>query len=380
LGAVYDVIVAGVGASGSAVACELARRGSRVLGLDRFSVPNDRSSHHGLTRIIRLAYFEGAAYVPFVRRAHELWRRLERDTGESILTVTGSLDAGPPGSANIESAAASCRVNGLDHEVLDGGAIGRRFPGYAVPADWRGVYQPDGGFLASEAAVAAHAGLARRFGAEIRTGERVLGWEPKGDGVAVRTEAGTYEAGHLVVSAGPWVADLVPELKRNLVPLRQVVCWFEIADPDAFAPSRFPVFVVENEEGTQFYGFPEWGAPGFKIGCHYHLREATDPDALDRTLHARDEDLLRSCVARFFPAANGRVLDHRACIYTNAPDEDFVIDRLPGFPQVVVASACSGHGFKFAPAVGEAVADLVGQGRSRHDLDRFRLSRLPSHA
>lgn len=374
----WDVIVAGVGASGSAAACELARRGLRVLGLDRFAVPNTMSSHHGVNRIIRLAYFEGSAYVPLVRRAYELWQRLERDSGRKLLHVTGSLDLGPGGSEGVEGALRSCREHGLAFDHLDGTEIARRFPAVRVPPAYAGVFQPQGGFLASEDAVAAHAALARRFGADIRTGERVLGWQPQGDGVSVRTEAGEHHAGRLVLSCGPWIGDLVPALAGRAVPIRQILGWFGMGDAAPFQPDRLPVFVLSTQEGRYFYGFPEWGVPGFKIGCHHHLCEATDPDQLDRTLHPRDEALLRGCVARFFPGADGPVLDHRACLYTNIADEDFVIDVLPGCPQVVVASPCSGHGFKFATVVGEIVADLAEKGTTAHDIGRFGLDRLIS--
>jgi sarcosine oxidase len=372
----YDVVVAGVGSTGSAAVCELARRGHRVLGLDRFEVPNALSSHHGVNRIIRLAYFEGTHYVPLVRRALELWRRLESETGETLLHVTGSLDIGPEDGTQVAGALASCLAHDIAHEMLDAAAIARRFPGCAPPPGYHGLFQPDGGFLAAEASVAAQARLARTLGAEIRERDPVLGWEPKGDRVLVRTASGTIEAARLVLSSGPWIAELAPMLDGLAVPTRQIVGWFETADGAAFAPGRFPVFVLENEEGRNYYGFPEWGAPGFKIGCHHHLREAVDPGGYDRSMRAQDEDLLRGCITRFFPKANGRLLDHRGCLYTEVPDEDFILDLLPGCPQVVVASACSGHGFKFSPALGELVADLVERGDAGPAGEPFRLARL----
>lgn len=371
-----DVVVAGVGATGSAAACELARRGHRVIGLDRFDVPNELSSHHGINRIIRLAYFEGAHYVPLVRRALELWRRLEAETGEPLLHVTGSLDVGPEGGAQVANARASCLAHDLPHEMLDAASIARRFPACTPPSGYHGLFQPEGGFLAAEASVAAQARLARHFGAEIRERDPVLGWEPKGDRILVRTASDIIETGRLVLSAGPWIAGLVPLLDGLAVPTRQIVGWFDTAGRADFAPDRLPVFVLEDEQGRNFYGFPEWGAPGFKIGCHHHLREAVDPGGFDRALHPRDEELLRSCVSRFFPGADGRVLDHRGCIYTEVPDEDFILDLLPGCPQVVVASACSGHGFKFSPALGELVADLVERGDAGPAGEPFRLARL----
>ena len=372
----YDVIVVGVGGMGSATAYHLARRGLRVLALERFAIPHDMGSSHGITRIIRLAYFEHPSYVPLLVRAYELWRELERESGLSLLHITGSIDAGPPGSRTFEGSRTSCELHGLPHEVLTSAELSRRFPAFRLPAEDLAVVQPEGGSLVPERCVEVHAALATRHGADVRTNERVLGWEPTGGGVAVTTDRGRYEAGKLVVAAGSWAETLVPSLGAVLAPERQVLAWFDIEDRDLFAPSRFPVFNLDDGD-EHWYGFPEFGTPGFKIGCYRHFREVVDPETLDRTrVTPRDVELLHGIVSRCFPAAGVTPLLTKVCLFTNTPDEHFILDHLPGAPQVIVASPCSGHGFKFSSVIGEIVADLAQHGETRHDISLHRLSRF----
>jgi sarcosine oxidase len=371
----YDVAVVGLGAMGSAAAAQLAERGLRVLGLERFALGHDRGSSHGLTRIIRLAYFEDPAYVPLLRRAFELWRQLERGAGERLLHVTGALDVGRDGSRVFEGSLRSCREHGLLHELLDAATLARRFPAWRPAPGARAVFQPDGGFLLPERCIAAHAARAAAAGADLRCDERLLEWHAGGGRVRLRTERGRYEAGQLVLAAGAWMGKLVPALAPLLTPERQVLGWFAVADRAPFAPERFPVFVMDVDEG-QFYGFPEFGVAGLKVGKYHHLDEPADPDALDRACRPEDEAALRAAVARYFPAADGELLRHAACMFTNTADEHFVIDRLPGAPEVLAVSPCSGHGFKFASVVGEIVADLAADDATRHEIGLFRLARL----
>jgi sarcosine oxidase len=371
----YDVIVLGTGGTGSAVAFHLARRGSRVLALERFGVAHDRGSSHGLTRIIRLAYYEHPSYVPLLVRAFTLWRGLESESGETLLHVTGSVDAGPPGSRVFEGSRRSCEMHHIRHEILSADELTRRAPGYRLPADFLAVWQPDGGFLRPEACVAAHLRLAEASGADIRFGQAVTAWEATGTGVRVKTAEGVFDAAHLVLAAGAWMPTLVPALAGVLQPERQVVGWFEVGRPELFAPEQFPVFVMNAPEG-RFYGFPEFDVPGFKLGKYHHRGERVDPDAVDRAVHAEDEAVLRACVARYFPDGAGRLLRADTCLFTNTPDEHFLIGALPDAPQVLVMSACSGHGFKFTSVLGEIAADLVLRGQARHDISLHRLSRF----
>lgn len=372
----HDAIVIGVGGMGSAACYHLARRGRRVLGLERFSVPNEMGSSHGVTRIIRFAYFEGVGYVPLLRRARELWGELEREAGEPLFHVTGCLQVGPPDGDLVSGVRRACEVYDLPHEVLSGPEVTRRFGVWRVPDGAVGVLEPDGGFLTPERCIAAHARLAEAAGAEIHTGERVLGWEPRGDGVRVTTDRGAYDAERLVVTAGAWASSLVPELDGLAVPERQVLGWFDTGSAaPGFAPDRFPVFLAEARTGL-FYGLPEFEAPGVKLGLMYHLRQRVDPDTIDRGVHPEDEDVLRAFVREHLPDADRALLDARVCMFTNTPDLDFVIDVHPACPQVVVAAGFSGHGFKFCSVVGEVLADLAIEGATRYDIGFLRLGRL----
>ncbi|HEX7122922.1 MAG TPA: N-methyl-L-tryptophan oxidase [Gemmatimonadaceae bacterium] len=371
----YDVIVIGLGGAGSACAFHLASRGLRVLGLERFAVPHEMGSSHGLTRIIRLAYYEHPAYVPLLRRAFALWRDLEHQAGESLLHITGAIDAGPPGSRVFEGSRSSCEIHGLPHEVLTSAELSKRFPAYRLPPDHLAVFQPDGGFLVPERCIDAHVRLARRLGADIRTETPVTAWEPHAAGAVVHAGGESFRAPHLVLCAGAWMPGLVAELAPHLTVERQVLAWFETRRPEWFAPDRFPVFVMNADEG-HFYGLPAFGAPGFKLGKYHHRGEAVDPDRVDRTVHEEDLEILHAFARRYFPDGAGATLRSRVCLFTNTRDEHFVIDRLPQAPQVVVVSACSGHGFKFTSVVGEIVADLVQRGESRHDIGLHRVARL----
>jgi sarcosine oxidase len=350
----FDAIVVGVGGMGSAALFELARRGRRVLGLERFSVPHEFGSSHGVTRIIRLAYYEDSAYVPLLRRAYELWHELEGRVGERLLYVTGSVDAG---AGVFEGSLRSCAEHGLAHEVLSGSELGRRFPGYRLPGSIAVLLQPEGGFLLPERCIVAYAREAEALGAVVRAGERVLDWEPSSDGVRVRSDRGLYEANRLVRAE------------------RQVLAWFEPLEPELFQPECFPVFNVVVPEG-RWYGFPVFGAPGVKLGRYHHRGEVVEPDCFDREPNREDELLLRVFVERYLPAGAGPTAALKTCLFENSPDEHFLLDLHPDCPQAVVAAGFSGHGFKFCSVVGEIIAELALTGETRHDIAFLRLARF----
>jgi sarcosine oxidase len=377
MGSPYDAIVVGVGGMGSATVYELARRGVRVLGLERFDIPHDLGSSHGVNRIIRLAYWEDPAYVPLLRRAYELWRELEHRRGERLLVITGSIDAGAAASRTFAGSLRSCAIHSLPHEVLDAAALHRRFPGYRVPSEIAAVYQADGGFVLSERAIVNYVEAAHELGAEIHARELVQGWEAGDEGFLVRTAAATYRAPRLVLTAGPWTASLVPALQAFAQPERQVMLWVQPQRPEHFRLGRFPVFNMETPEG-HFYGFPIFGNPGFKIGRYHHRHEPADPDHMDRECHVEDEAILREGIRRYFPEADGPTLGMKTCLFTNSPDGHFIIDRHPSDPRITLAAGFSGHGFKFCSVVGEILAELALEGRSRWDLGLFRLSRFSS--
>ena len=371
----FDTIVIGIGGMGSAAVYHLARRGQRVLGLERFDIPHSMGSSHGVTRIIRLAYYEDPSYVPLLRRAYELWRELETKVGEQLLHITGSLDAGPADSQCFQGSLASCQEHALPHDVLTGAEINHRFPGYRLPNDHLAVLQPDGGYLLSERCIVAHVTAAQAHGAEIHAREKVLGWEPRADGIRVTTDHGVYEADKLIVSAGAWVGELLPGLKPVTTPERQVLAWLQPSRPKHFEPATFPVFNLQVDEG-RYYGFPVVSVPGFKFGKYHHFSEAVDPETVNREATADDELLLRSFAERYFPSGVGPTMALRTCMFTNAPDEHFILDLHPEDSRVVVASPCSGHGFKFCSVVGEITADLAETGETRHDISLFSIGRF----
>lgn len=373
----FEVIVIGIGAMGSATCYYLARRGKRVLGLERFDIPHDMGSSHGYTRIIRLAYYEDPSYVMLLIRAYELWREIENQVGEKLLHITGSIDAGPADSWVFKGALQSAVSFDLPHEILTGAELHRRFPGYRLPHETLALFQPQGGFLIPERCIVGYVTAAQALGAEIHGRERVLGWEPVGDGVRVTTDRGVYEADRLVITAGGWNEELLDFMKGLAVPERQVLAWLQPDRPELFAPERFPVFNLLVEEG-RFYGFPVFGVPGFKIGKYHHFQEAGPAEWIDREPRREDEQVLRDFAARYFPEGAGPTMTLKACFFTNTPDNHFVIDLHPDYPQVAFASACSGHGFKFASVIGEILADLAERGQSRHDISFFRLERLRS--
>lgn len=375
-GSSYDVIVVGVGGMGAAACWQLAHRGQRVLGLERFDIPHAQGSSHGVTRIIRLAYYEDPAYVPLLQRAFALWREASEAAGETLLITTGSLDAGPADSDVVQGSLKSCRQHGLTHAVLTGAEVNARHPGYRLPDDFAAVYQPDGGIVLSERAIVAHATMAMAAGAEIHAREQVLDWNPiAGGGVRVTTTRGSYEAGRLVLSPGAWIGDMVPALKTIAVPERQVLGWFQPAHPERFMPDAFPVLNLLDGE-DRYYLLPIHGVPGLKIGLYHHLGERGHPDTLSREVTDMDEAVLRRCIARYFPDADGPLMTLKSCMFTNTPDEHFIIDTLAEQPEVVVVSPCSGHGYKFASVIGEIIADLATTGTSRFDLSMFGLARF----
>ena len=371
----YDVIVLGVGGMGSATLFHLARRGLRVLGLERYDLVHEYGSSHGLTRIIRLAYWEHPTYVALLRRAYELWRELETLAGERLLYITGSVDAGPENGSIFQGALKSSELHGLAHEVMDGDQLHRRFPGYRLPPEIRCLYQPDGGFLLPERCNVAHAALAMARGAEVHCREPVLEWGAGGGRVWVRTTRGRYEAGRLVICAGSWASKLVSELGGLAVAERQVLAWLLPSRPEYFEPGAFPVFNLEVEEG-RYYGLPSFLVPGFKFGKYHHLGEVVDPDTVDREPRTEDEDLLRAFARRYFPDGAGATMMLKACLFTNSPDRHFILDRHPDHPEVSIAAGFSGHGYKFCSVIGEVMADLAQRGETSHDIEFFRMKRF----
>jgi sarcosine oxidase len=369
-----DVIVLGLGAMGAATAHHLASRGVSVIGIDRYQPGHRYGSSHGKTRIIREAYFEAPEYVPLVRRAYQLWRELESDADRSLLSIHGLLNVGGPDSEIIQGVLRSSDMYGVACESLSRDDIMRRFPG-AVPAeDMVGVYEPTGGLLEPEACIDAHLQLARNNGATIRDGERVTGWTSSGDGVEVTTDQDVYRAGHLVVTAGPWTSRILSDLGLPLDCWRVFFAHYDSVKRDLFTPDAFPISIWDTPNGS-YYAIPYLPGQGTKIGRH-DTGESVDPETMKRTVDVAELRYQTETVERYMPGSTGRVLEAETCIYTVTPDHHFIIDRHPEHEQVTYACGFSGHGFKFAPVIGEVMADLVERGRTEHPVgflaaDRF---------
>jgi len=371
----FDVAVVGLGAMGSAALFNLARRGVRAVGIEQFVPGHDRGSSHGESRAIRLSYFEHPSYVPLARRAFDKWRELEALCGERILTVTGILEAGRPGSPVVSGSLAASRLHGLDHELLDAREIGRRFPAFRLPPDWSGVFQPQGGFVRPERAIEQFVRLAKASGAEVRTHARVLDLAPRRGGIRVRTEQGVIEAGSVILAAGAWIGELAPELRPHLRLTRQVMGWFSPLDPVLFTADRCPVFILDSEEDA-CYGFPDFAGTGVKAASHRESGALPSASHLVQDGGKADEARIRRMFSQFMPGANGPLRTMRTCLYSRTSDEDFVLDRSPFNERIVLASPCSGHGFKFASVLGEVLADLATGRAPASDISRFRLDRL----
>ena len=378
----YDTIVLGLGGMGSAALAQLAARGRRAIGFERFSPAHSMGSSHGDSRIIRRAYPLDARYIPLVLRAYELWRELEAESGQELLRITGGLFMGGQETRTFAGGLASVREHGIAHEVLDAPAIAKRFPAIRPLADEKAVYEPESGIVFPEAAILAHLKRAVAAGAEARFGCAIARWEPtSGGGVRVTTAAGEQvEAAHLVISAGAWFAHVAPELALPLQVERNVMHYVAPAQPAAAAQlAALPVYVLERAAG-RIYGFPLLADAGLKI-AFYRSEQYVSPDTVDRNVAPGEETSMRAFLDDFIPSAAGRHLRARACLYTLTPDEHFVIGLHPEHPQVALAGGFSGHGYKFCSVVGEILADLATEGTTRHaiamfDPARFRTSAL----
>jgi len=356
----FDAIVIGLGGMGSAAAAHLASRGQRVLGIEQYQVAHAHGSSHGRSRVIRLAYFEHPAYVPLLRRAYELWRRLETDSGRRILQITGGLMIGAPDSEVVSGSVRSAREHDLEHEVLDAAAIRRRFPPFTPRQETVAFYESEAGSLSPEEAIRAHLDVAVDSGAHLHFDERVVRWTVRPSGtIEVATSRGRYECARLILAPGSWAASL---FKIDSLPLEvepQVLYWLEPeGGAGPYAPTRFPIYIWDLGDGVQFYGFPADEEGRVKVAFFRSPRT--------------DEAAIRTALAPCVPSlAAGRLVETVSCKYTLTPDRHFVIGLHPEHAQVVIASPCSGHGYKFAAVVGEILTDLATEGTTRHPIELF---------
>ncbi len=371
----YDHIVLGLGGMGSAAAHHLAARGHRVLGLEQYAPPHERGSSHGETRVVRQAYFEHPGYVPLLRRAYELWEDLEKQTQTPLLRLCGGLMMGTPDSAVVAGSLRSAQEHGLPHELLDAAEIRRRWPAFQLAGDAIGLYEQSAGYVRCEDAVRAHLQAAERAGAVLHFHEPVLTWKAEGGGVAVTTGRGTCHAAKLVITAGPWAPVLLADMGVPISVERQVLLWFQPkGGTGEYTEDKFPIYIWQERPGVECYGFPAVnGTAGGMKAAFFHspVPEVVTPESVDRTIRPDDIASMRATLRLFFPDLDGDFLRGSVCLYSMTPDQHFLIGPHPGHAQVIVAAGFSGHGFKFCPVVGEVLADLACEGRTRHDIGLF---------
>jgi sarcosine oxidase len=378
----FDVIVLGVGSMGAPTCLHLASRGYAVLGIEQFDLAHDQGSHAGQSRIIRKAYFEHPDYVPLLERAYQGWAALERQTGAQFYFPTGLLYAGRPEGVLMQGVRTSAQQHGIAIEQVSQSESKHRFPAFQLPADYEVLFEPDAGFVTPERAVLAFAEEAMKQGAIIRTRERVLAWKRDADHLSVQTDRAQYQCNRLVITAGPWAGHLIPGLKERLQVTRQVVAWALPNETQQFALGKFPCWLIDDDaRAGMLYGFPQlpaarFGGPlGLKL-AHHFPGVPVDPNKVNRQVEEREELELTQALSLFLPALGQRFQTVKTCLYTNTPDENFVIDLLPGYDdRVAIACGFSGHGFKFAPAIGELLADLVQHGRTNLPISFLRLGR-----
>ncbi len=376
----FDAIVIGTGGIGSAALYHLANSGLNVVGLDRFPVAHDRGSSHGHTRIIRLAYFEHPDYVPLLRRAYTLWEQLQQRYQQQLYFPVGLLQVGPPDGVVLPGVRTSAKEHGLELESFgsDAAAFQQRFPGFALPAGSAAVFEAAAGYLLVEECVKAHCELAQHAGATLHTDAAVTSWSADSAGVTVETTKATYYGKRLVITAGPWASQILQRLQIPLVVKRKHLHWYP-APSELTAAADAPCYFYETPQGF-FYGFPGVQGRGFKVAEHSGGTPITDPLADDRRLDPLDRQRCEQFLAECVPAVKGPAIDHAVCYYTVTPDEHFIVDHHPDYPHVAFAAGLSGHGFKFASALGETLAQLAIDGRAKLPIDFLRLSRPALHS
>lgn len=361
----YDMIVLGVGSMGASTCYHLAKQGYKVLGVEQFDIPHELGSHSGQSRIIRKAYGEASDYVPLLERAYDNWKTLEAETGHQVYYKTGLVYFGAKNESFIETVKQSSSQYNIPVHNLTEQQCKQKYPQFQLPSDFERLEEPDAGLLTPERSILLFVQQALFNGAVIRTKQKVLDWKRENGTITVKTNKGSYQTKKLVITAGPWAGKMIPDLSRKLKVTRQALAWVQPKKWDDFALGNFPCWNIIHE-GFDFYGFPilpagKFGGPlGLKLALHYPGGDVTDPDAVNRTIKEADENVLTKFLNKFMPDGHKHTLTMKTCLYTNTPDENFILDFLPGFDNsVVVAAGFSGHGFKFASVIGEILSDLA---------------------
>lgn len=373
-----DVAVVGLGAMGTAALWRLASRGASVVGFERFEPGHAFGSSHGATRIFRAAYFEDEQYVPLLLAALRWWRRLELESSRELLAQIGGLMIGPPEGALISGALRSVHEHRLPHRVLHRAAMATHYPQHKLAAGDVAILDELAGVLLPEDSVAAALALAKDRGAVVHCGAAVQRIEPDSTHVDIAVGSESFRVRHAVVCAGPWLPELMSPPGCEFTIERQVMTWFRASSPDQFAPSRFPVFVREMADGRIAFGIPDMGDGLIKVGIHHGDGEMVRPDSMNRSVHPHDYAVTESYAASNIDGLLPAVAKATVCLYTNSPDSHFVLGQMPGVPNVTIVSPCSGHGFKFAPVIGEIAADLALQGGTDYTIDLFSPDRFAS--
>ncbi len=370
----FDVIVTGVGGFGSGAFYHLAKRGVRVLGIEQFGIAHDQGSSHGETRIIRKAYFEHPNYVPLAKRAYELWRELEAETGQELMRLSGVLLAGPPDGQAVSGAKTSASQHGLRLEELTSQEAKTRFPGLDFDEEFSVVYEPDAGYLHVEKCVEAHITEAQKQGGILRMQEMVLDWSSDNQTVKVRTNRNEYEAAGLVITSGPWALKMLGELVLPLKVLRKPVFWAKVNEEFQKTIPSWPGFLFELPEGV-FYGLPGLDGSSLKLAEHTGGQFVDDPQTATREILPEDERAIAGFIRQCVPAARPVFQNQSVCFYTMTPDAHFIVDRHPRHANVVFGAGFSGHGFKFTSVLGKALAEMILDGSTSLPMDFLTLSR-----
>jgi sarcosine oxidase len=378
----YDVIVLGVGSMGAATCYHLARRGLKVLGLEQFSIPHEKGSYTGQTRIIRKAYFEHPGYVPLLHRAYSNWNDLEELSERKIYFKTGLVYIGAPMHPIIRGVKKASALFKLDVEELTHEELWKRYPQFHPEPGSTILLENDAGFLLPGLAITSYINEACRYGAIILSEEKTLGWKKVEKNIEVETEKGKYTASKLVITAGAWTEKVIPKLGVPIKITRQVMLWVKPGNAANYSPSNFPCWMIANNANGVYYGFPDFVEPGqgepggLKFALHYP-GQVTDPDFVNRSVSPQEVEDIVDGLREYLPVSTNQVVATKTCLYSNSPDEDFIIDHLPGY-EGTVSFACgfSGHGFKFASVIGEILADLSTDGETNLPIDFLRLKRF----